>query len=324
MPTFPRQVAQPAWEGSGKFCPGFGKPRWKKNHHELKPGIAETNMLLETIPTPFTAREVPDLPDLPWAGQVTFSSHGLRLGVRVDRRELLPRVHICLPPDWQLLDEQGNLHWFSIVTNGNASWTLFSGSEQLWLSTDADDLLQNLEAEIQIYVAEWAKQYIFVHAGVVGLRGGGVLIPGRSFSGKSTLVASLLRAGATYYSDEYAILDEHGRVFPYPRRLALRKTDRSPDRRCGPDELGSRAGREPLPVAYVVVAQYRFGETWRPRRLSSGQALLELVENTVSMQRQPDRALTPLLVVAQQAKVLKGWRGEAVPTAATLLSQLQA
>ncbi len=29
-------------------------------------------------------------------------------------------------------------------------------------------------------------------------------------------------AGATYYSDEYAVLDEDARVHPYPRRLSLR------------------------------------------------------------------------------------------------------
>ena len=39
-------------------------------------------------------------------------------------------------------------------------------------------------------------------------RGRAIVIPGRTFSGKSTLVAELVRAGATYYSDEYAVEDE--------------------------------------------------------------------------------------------------------------------
>jgi hypothetical protein len=33
-----------------------------------------------------------------------------------------------------------------------------------------------------------------------------------SYSGKTTLVSELIRAGATYYSDEYAVIDERGRV----------------------------------------------------------------------------------------------------------------
>jgi hypothetical protein len=30
-------------------------------------------------------------------------------------------------------------------------------------------------------------------------------------------VAELVRAGATYYSDEFAVLDSRGRVHPFPR-----------------------------------------------------------------------------------------------------------
>jgi hypothetical protein len=33
--------------------------------------------------------------------------------------------------------------------------------------------------------------------------------PGTSFTGKTTLVDQLIRAGATSYSDGYAVIDEH-------------------------------------------------------------------------------------------------------------------
>ena len=59
------------------------------------------------------------------------------------------------------------------------------------------------------------------HAGVVGWRGRAIVIPGRSHAGKSTLVAELVRRGAVYYCDEFAVLHETGRVHPYRRTPVL-------------------------------------------------------------------------------------------------------
>ena len=48
------------------------------------------------------------------------------------------------------------------------------------------------------------------------------MVPGRSLSGKSTLVLSFVERGADYYSDEYAVFDSEGRVHPYWRLPKLR------------------------------------------------------------------------------------------------------
>ena len=61
-----------------------------------------------------------------------------------------------------------------------------------------------------------------VHGGVVGHDGRAILLPGPTGAGKSTLVAELVRRGALYFSDEYALIDGAGRVHPYPRPLLLR------------------------------------------------------------------------------------------------------
>ena len=71
-----------------------------------------------------------------------------------------------------------------------------------------------------VHVANYAPDRVFVHAGVVAWRGRALVLPGTSFAGKTTLVAELVRAGAIYYSDEYAVLDEQGRVHPYSARSA--------------------------------------------------------------------------------------------------------
>jgi len=87
---------------------------------------------------------------------------------------------------------------------------------------DVEHVLRQVESEMQRIVAEEARTYHFFHAGVVEWGGKAVLIPGRTLSGKSSLVVEFLRAGASYYSDEYAVIDSRGRVHPFPRRVVTR------------------------------------------------------------------------------------------------------
>jgi hypothetical protein len=141
-------------------------------------------------------------------------------------------------------------------------------------------------------------------------------------SGKSTLVADLVRAGATYYSDEYAVLDARGRVYPYPRRLSFRADHGWHRSRCSALTLGRRTGTRSLPVGLVVVGRYRSGARWRPRRLSAAEGALELMANTVAVRRDPPRAMAAIHRVVLSAPVLRGVRGEARDTARPLLRML--
>src|SRR5262249_55268360 len=71
-------------------------------------------------------------------------------------------------------------------------------------------LLRRLRSDIDLQVAQHARDGLCVHAGVVGWRGYAIVIPGRTMTGKSNLVAALVRLGARYYSDEYAVIDDEG------------------------------------------------------------------------------------------------------------------
>src|SRR5262249_29776320 len=141
----------------------------------------------------------------------------------------------------------------------------------------------------------------------------------KSYSGKSTLVAALLRCGATYYSDEFAVLDGRGHVHPFPRKLALRQENGKPVKRCGPEELGGRAATEPLPIGLVVLTKYQAESRWQPRLLSPGKAALEVMESTMPTLVDPETALTVLHRTVPAARCLKGVRGDAAETAKELL-----
>ena len=44
--------------------------------------------------------------------------------------------------------------------------------------------------------------------------------------GKTTLVVALLRAGAHFYTDDFALLDGDGLVHPYPNLIFIKNKDK--------------------------------------------------------------------------------------------------
>ncbi|MCK6624678.1 MAG: hypothetical protein L6R45_05825 [Anaerolineae bacterium] len=183
---------------------------------------------------------------------------------------------------------------------------LYCGSTLIARTLELPPLLTAFEKHAELLTAFRAQDCLFVHAGVVGWQGRAILIPGRSFTGKTTLVKALVEAGAVYYSDEFAVLDREGRVHPYPVPLSLRSHN-------------GQAGRK-TPVGWVIVTQYQPEATWRPRRLTPGQALLTLMDNTVAAQRDPAHSMPILKQAVSSVIVLKSKRGEAGEVVSTLLA----
>ena len=64
-----------------------------------------------------------------------------------------------------------------------------------------------LRSRLLGHMLAYARGRAFIHAACVGYRGTAILIPGQGNSGKSTLAAALVRAGALYYTDDYAPID---------------------------------------------------------------------------------------------------------------------
>ena len=90
---------------------------------------------------------------------------------------------------------------------GATMYTVYHGLHPVVQTIDKNFALDEIEARIRVQVATSSETRVFVHAGVVGWHGRAIVIPGESRSGKSELVTALVQAGATYYSDEYAVLD---------------------------------------------------------------------------------------------------------------------
>jgi hypothetical protein len=232
-----------------------------------------------------------------------FECYGVPIELAADDARTLRRMTARLPPAAQRLRSDGG------AAAGDKP-------RRFRVRAPADAAaLQAFESKLALHVAAHAKELLFVHAGVVGWRGRAILLPGRTHAGKSTLVAALVRAGATYYSDEYALVTADGRVLPYPRDLSLRRA-RGPVR-VDPRRLG-RVGRAPLPVGLVVLCRYGNRTALEP--LSPGRAVLALLKQTVAARAQAATAMERLARIAMSAPVVAGTRGEARPFARELLA----
>lgn len=253
----------------------------------------------------------------------------MRIGVRVNDKEALDQVVDHFPPGWEHASSPVVERLYSFKVGGDGSRAnlrrfnlLYANDARVGRSLDLAHMMKLFESDLQLFVAEAAPRRVFVHAGVVGWKGQAILIPGRSFSGKTTLVVELVRAGATYFSDEYAVLDTQGRVHPYPRKLWIREKSGLESERWSVESLGGTYGVKPLPVGLVIVTRYKAGARWRPGRVTPGKGALALLDNAISIQRRPELAFPVLSQVATWTKILKGVRGEASQMVDSILKSL--
>ena len=262
---------------------------------------------------------------LGWAAGFALKSYGVRIGVRANDVSALERACEYLPAGWQTSSTPLVDRVYSIMVGGTGArrFSLLYGDHlRITRSTNVEDIFDRFESDVRLFVGEFAPNRVFVHAGVVGWKGKAIVIPGRSYSGKSTLVAALVRAGATYYSDEYAVFDSKGLVHPFAKPLEIREEGEYTQARVTVGELGGKSGTKPLPVGMVLMTGYKRGATWRPRKLSPGKGVLEMLFNTVSARRSPEKAMSTLRLVTKKAEVLKGTRGDTANVVEALLRRM--
>jgi hypothetical protein len=252
------------------------------------------------------------------AHSIAFEAFGVRIGVTADPAELLDRVAPLLPPGSRACSPTAVEVAFGIVADEDGSYRLTREDSPVVVGVDLDFALMLLDGQIRISVGLHTPNRIFVHAGVVAHEGWALVLPGLSFAGKTTLVVALIGAGATYYSDEFAVLDEHGLVHPYAKSLSIRDRERAQsDHKV--ESLGGIAGAEALRIGAVVFTKYRAGAEWKPTRLSPARAALAMLENTLPVLTRSEEAIRAIKRAIDGAVLLEGDRGEAGAVAPELL-----
>lgn len=253
-----------------------------------------------------------------WVAGRSIIAYGVRIGIRTNKPEFLDRILGHAPPLWKPTPVAAVERLFSFRI-GRSAHSLLDNQRPALESRSLKEILGAFEVRLKMHVAEMARRRVFVHAGVVGWRGKAIVVPGLSMSGKTSLVVELVQAGATYYSDEYAVLDGEGRVHPYPQPLAIRKEPAAGQKRCPVEEIGGTAGSRPLAIGMVVATRYKADACWRPAKLSAGMAVLEMLANTIPARRKPEVVIPTLQRSVMGATALKGARGDAEETARLIL-----
>ena len=253
---------------------------------------------------------------------VTVEAFGVTVAVSADPQHFAV-VSDFLPPGARPVSHPPERGHFALVndTSNEGLLSVLCDEKPIAGPFDLRLALGILDAELRMYIALNAPDHVFVHAGVVGVGERAIVLPGRSFAGKTTLVAALVQAGAEYWSDEYAVLDADGLVHPYPKPLSMRIDDtRATDERPI-ESLGGRAGDRPLPVAVIAFTTYRPGVAFAPRPCTTGEGAIKLLEHSIAARSRPEQVLAAARNAATEAIILEGGRGDADEAASALLSR---
>jgi hypothetical protein len=174
---------------------------------------------------------------------------------------------------------------------------------------------ERFESELGLFTAEHLHEQVAVHAALVVVDGAAIVLPGRSFTGKTTLGLALAAAGASLASDEFTLIDPtSGLVTGWARPARVR--------------VGTASRREPVtasvppaPVALVAFLRHVEGATLEIRPITRATAVIAMLDETVCARSRPDPSLDAAMA-ATHGTLLRGVRGEATQAATWLLDRL--
>lgn len=251
-----------------------------------------------------------------WQEKFGIDCYGEALDFRLDDKRLKQRLIEVLPVIGQVTEFKDSNNVLSLVTNQNVELNGLYLNDDVAMEFERldENNIEDLADKILIVLAKISlPRKFYLHAGAVVWNGFGVLIPGASYSGKTTLVKELIEAGAEYYSDDCIILENDGYMLPLPRPLAIR-TDAGRLIK-GAAEFGAKIGRTKAKLDVILFTGYEESAVWNPQQLSAGQTVLELLNNFYykgSISDVPREIISSLTRITGQTKViLNGRRDEA-------------
>ncbi len=254
-----------------------------------------------------------------------FESYGVKVQITSNESAMIEQAAIVSRRS--LMDQMRDItttdphHQFQVNRTKGGTYVLIQNGERIASGRSQKKFFKFFDSIIRVTIGEYAVDRVFMHAGAVGWNGKAIIMPGDSFKGKSTLVAELVRSGASYYSDDFAVFDGDGSLHPFPRPLGLRSQDgKFKTYEITPESLGGVRGIAPIPVGMILLAEYSPGKRWSPAMLTSGQGMLQMIPFTLSVRHQTDFSLQVLNKIASRAIIASSYRGSAEKFAKTFLN----
>lgn len=257
-----------------------------------------------------------------WKSKIGFEFHGLKIGVRLDDSVSVENLRKFFPPGSREILYDETERSFSLITDQNNSLRGFYvevGGEILLAQgfekfdgTDIEAVMEALESKILLALTLIAPpKMFFFHAGAFLFKGVGVIIPGRTHAGKTTLVTEFIKNGAEYYSDDCALIDAEGFLHPYPVLLGVRGENERNYLKA--EEFGAKTGVAPIKVEYILFTEYSLNAVWNPLPVKPAQAAFRMLENVFygeAVRRQPSETLEFLKNLTSRVKAFESFRSD--------------
>lgn len=271
-----------------------------------------------------------NLNKIDWQVYFAIESYGVKIGIQTNNPEVLEeiklRLPLLLPTGFRVVPFSEAEHIFSIYWSNQPrkKHLVYKNDTEILKLSAKDWKLDLFESHLRMTVAEFANEFVFLHAGAVRYKDKAIIIPARSFSGKTTLVAELAKRGLEYYSDEYAVIDKNGFLHPFPKQLSMRGIINDHEQvDIDVEEYGGKKGEKPINIGLILVSKYTKRARFQPKLMSSGEGIIESIANSVSIRQNPEFVLKVLGIVMSQAKVVKTNRSEAKKFADKFLPYLE-
>lgn len=162
---------------------------------------------------------------LGWAVGFSAACYGVRIGLRATSAEGLAELQSGLPRALKPSRALDVDILYSLVVGGPGKragerhfHVLYRDAARLARSLDIAEIRRAFDRDLSIAIGDAARRRVFVHAGVVGMNGGAILIPGKSCSGKTTLVRRSLRKEGSITLTTTPFSMAVGASFPGPSR----------------------------------------------------------------------------------------------------------
>lgn len=250
-----------------------------------------------------------------WRMQIGFECYGVKVGFRADAIDLEAKLKGVFPEYHSEIDFEEASDVLSLIVGGNNSENglYFNNETAMGFEKFDDSLLEFLGDKILTILALLSlPSKFYIHAGAVSWNGFGIIIPGVSYAGKTTLVKEFIKAGAGYFSDDCVILDNQGYLLPFSRPLAIRTEEGRILKNAA--DFGAESATAKIKLWMVLLTKYEKDAVWRPEAVSKGQGILELMKNFYyqsSVREAPGEIIGALNNITRQTFIIGGKRDEA-------------
>lgn len=196
-------------------------------------------------------------------------------------------------------------HIYSFIDRAHSPdslYELYRGGDQVSTTSSASTLLRHLLWDVNRNVIEETKELLLFHASAVTQDDRAIVFPAPMGSGKTTIVAGLLRRGLRYVTDEAVAIDPVTLcIQPYPKPLAIDMGswdvlgDLRPDVEPSlepfleagwfvpPGAIRNDAVAPPCVPRFVIAPRYERGASTDLVEMRRSEALITLAENSFNL-----------------------------------------